>query len=409
MTEKFVVHSNGKITRRALNPGSLYYDGNAFSCVEFPQSDGNYVIRVFDGKMEYVAEEAAPMLDNNVYPSNFQNDDVQLLTRLGMVPVMKTSDLWTTFLLGNDQYSVITKSADNTWSTIALDKNVMVPVMGVNSNSNALLTWNANTSNFSGITLGNGGYVLSNTEYGLLACEVDDQYILKTIGVPQTNTVGLMCYSNRSMMSVDLPSVNGLYGISRSDHSYSTTRVNLRNVLAEDNVVLDENTNGFMLIHGGKARFIECVLDGMNNTALNLYIDKQGNPYFNTVCTVDRHNRLSTNIQVDQNPIPLDEIFSGYAHDRYYNYVEADFSIVIHINDTSVFDNMDTDCFFAISDGKYTYDAFYFKNPMSNTYTVRFHFIVDTSLSLHLTPSNIPYNSITIMGSVGSCYLKHFN
>lgn len=378
MSERFVYHKGGKIARKDLSSGSLYFDGNAFSSVNFPSTNGNYVLRINEGKPEYVAEESAPQLDNNVYPSNFQNDETQILTREGMIPVMKDSDSWTSLQLTTDNVSVITYT-NGTWTTRAISPGDI------------------------GITINDSdGYVLSNSAAGITTKKVDSEYIMRTLGA---NTgQGLMTYSNRSYVNIDFP-VNGLYGIKKSNTGLSSEAIDITTFFGDN----QDASGVYGSLNGTPVKIVADDIVTNQYETYGVVYNSEGNLVMRRNIQSNSYSRLSTNTTIDENiSIPLYELFNGFHMNTNYAHAFVTFTLVLHISDTAAFDDLNTDAYLAISDGKYTQDVYYFKNPMSNTLTIKFSYIVPTGYDISLKSANIPRSIVSIAGGIGNLHVIYF-
>ena len=378
MAERFVYHKGGKIARKDLSSGSLYFDGNSFASFSMPSSDGNYVLRINNGKPEYVTEEAAPLLDSDVYPSNFQNDNVSILTKPGMIPVMLSTEKWNTFQLTSDTKSIISYT-NGKWETIP-----------------------ANVENVLGFTIDDSyGYVLSNSASGITKKKVDNKYLYETLGVPN-NAIGLMAYSNRSHINISLPNTNGLYGVKFSENKYSTEAITINNIVSG----INSNKSGLIGINNGNAVQITGDIDSSTNICG--IVKNNDSIALKQIIKPVSFNRLSTNVTIENTDIPLNELFNNFNMNTQYNNVLINFTIVIHLSDTALFDDLNTDAFFSITDGKYTYDSYYLRNPLTNTLTIKFSFVVNTLSTIQLRCNNIPDRNATIVGNVGILHAMFF-
>ena len=383
MSERFVYHKGGKIARKDLSSGSLFFDGNAFDTFSMPTANGNYVLRINDGKPEYVSEAAAPQLDTDVYPTNFQNDNTAVLTREGMVPVMQSTEKWTTLQLTSDPKSIITYS-DGKWQTSPLTMNSL----GINVD-------------------GSFGYVLSNSASGVTTKKVDRSYIFDTIGVSQENKSGLMAYSNRAYVNIDFPTATqGLFGIKKDANTLSTELININTFVNN----IDNTQNGIVGIVNGEANYISG--DDMNNSIGNPLgiVRNQNNDSLSLkrVVSPSTYTRLTTAVTVENTDIPLNELFNNFYMNTEYGNALINFTLILHVTDTAAFDDLNTDAFMTITDGKYTYDSFYLRNPMSNTITVKFSYIVNCAYDVFLRCNNIPTNNVTIIGNIGTLHALYF-
>ena len=381
MSERFVYHKGGKIARKDLSSGSLFFDGNAFDTFSMPTANGNYVLRINDGKPEYVSEASAPQLDTNVYPTNFENDNIAVLTREGMVPVMQSTEKWTTLQLTSDPKSIITYS-DGKWQTSPLTMNSL----GLNVD-------------------GTYGYVLSNSASGITTKKVDRSYIFDTIGVSQENKSGLMAYSNRAYVNIDFPAATqGLFGIKKDATTLTTELINIDTFVNN----IDNTKNGIVGIVNGQASHITGVDLSTDNITCGIVKNSQGNLSIQRVILPQSYTRLTTAITMENTDIPINELFNNFYMNTAYANALINFTIVLHITDTAAFDDLNTDAFMTITDGKYTYDSFYFRNPMSNTITVKFSYVVNCDYNVFLRCSNLPKNIVTIVGNIGTLHALYF-
>ena len=165
MSEKLVVHSGGKLTRKTIQSGLLMSATNGFNSITASAS-GNYVVSYDGSGYSLVQADAAAAGIDHIDSSFFRTATGNPITVSGnTLPYFTDDDTFNTITLPTTTGSYLIKytGSQYTFSTIN-PYNIFSVIFGLNSNRHSLITYNGPNNKVNGLEFpsSNGDYVLHN-------------------------------------------------------------------------------------------------------------------------------------------------------------------------------------------------------------------------------------------------------
>ena len=258
MNNKFVTHSNGKITRVDLTDGLVFHKQNALpTSINLPEQSGQYVLNC-DGSRGYSFELKEEQATIQLIPSQFMNaDNTCAFTGYPSIPIANSANDWKELKLNNNYFQII-RCADGVYDTVNLNSTVFASVAGFNkqncSTNVILYVDGADTktdNKVKGITLpSTGPYILNNnlSNSSIDPMYVNGQNLFKNCLGVNSNNKGFITYEGNSVSKVNLPSAAGYHVLMRDtsgNFSFSTITLDRVVAIADDNgIKVADEVNG---------------------------------------------------------------------------------------------------------------------------------------------------------------------
>ena len=432
MNNKFVTHSNGKITRVDLTDGIVIHKQNDLpTTIELPKSNGQYVLHADDNgncSFQTYEEQASVQL----IPSQFMNADNTCAFTKGYpsIPIASDATHWGEMKLGTNTYQIIRYTSGG-YDTVVLSATQLATCMGMSKNTcstnTILYVDGADTktdNKVKGISLGSQGYYFLNNN--LTTSSIDGMYVNslnlfnRALDV-NSNTKGLITYEGNTASKINLPTNAGYYGLMYSGegaHSFSTLTLN-RVVQSELTGSVDFKTQSIIpYMKQGSCR--ACIIPEVTattNCLMTVNSDKTiGLVPISTTnigqVTFEKHSRNTSEKPIEGGTatISISELFPTFQPKTTGTY-DITVHVVLYIEDTSVFDNITSENLACVSmvSGDYT-DSYYIMNPQQNIINIK----LTTPLAIDNTPSlsfalgkNI--TGCMVIPNYGSCLIRQYS
>ena len=430
---KFVTHSNGKITRVDLTDGIVIHKQNDLpTVIDLPRSNGQYVLHA-DDNGNCTFQEYQEQASVQLIPSQFMNEDNTCAFTKGYpsLLVANSANNWSEFKLGEGYYQIV-RFTNGTYDTVTLNTTVMASVFGFNKNTcsaNTILYVNGSTGSNKdnqvvGISLtSNGAYVLNNslTNSKVEAMKLNPQNLFKNILGVSSNAKGLITYEGNTASKINLPTNAGYYGLMYSGegaHSFSTLTLN-RVVQSELTGSVDFKTQSIIpYMKQGSCR--ACIIPEVTaatNCLMTVNSDKTiGLVPISTTnigqVTFEKHSRHTSEKPIEGGTatISISELFPTFQPKTTGTY-DITVHVVLYIEDTSVFDNITSENLACVSmvSGDYT-DSYYIMNPQQNVINIK----LTTPLAISDTPTlsfalGKDITGCKVISSYGNCLIRQYS
>ena len=430
---KFVTHSNGKITRVDLNDGIVIHKQNDLpTTIELPKSNGQYVLHA-DDNGNCTFQEYQEQASIQLIPSQFMNANNTCAFTKGYPSLLiaNSANDWTEMKLSTEYFQIIRCNHEGVYDTVNLNSTVFASVAGFNkqncSTNTILYVDGADTktdNKVKGISLTTAGpYFLSNNPSSsrIDALYVNPQNLFKnTFGI-SSNAKGLITYEGNTASKINLPTNAGYYGLMYSGegaHSFSTLTLN-RVVQSELTGSVDFKTQSIIpYMKQGSCR--ACVIPEVTATTnylMSVNADKTiGLVPISTTnigqVTFEKHSRYTSEKSIDGGTatISISELFPTFQPKTTGTY-DITVHVVLYIEDTSVFDNITSENLACVSmvSGDYT-DSYYIMNPQQNIINIK----LTTPLAISDTPSlsfalGKDITGCKVISSYGSCLIRQYS
>ena len=432
MNNKFVTHSNGKITRVDLTDGIVIHKQNELpTTIELPRSNGQYVLHADDNgncSFQTYEEQASVQL----IPSQFMNANNTCAFTKGYpsIPIASDATNWGELKLGTNTYQIIRYNS-NGYDTVVLSTTQIATCLGMSKNTcstnTILYVDGADTktdNKVKGISLGSQGYYFLNNN--LTTSSIDGMYVNslnffnKALGI-NSNAKGFITYEGNTASKVNLPTSAGYHSLMRDsagNYSFSTLTLN-RVVQSELTGSVDFKTQSIIpYMKQGSCR--ACIIPEVTattNCLMTVNTDKTiGLVPISTTnigqVSFESHARNTAEKPIEGGTatISVSELFPTFQAKTTGTY-DITIGVVLYIEDTSVFDNITSENLACVSmvSGDYT-DSYFIMNPQQN--------VINITLSVPLAIDNTPTlsfalgKSITgckVIGSYGKCLIRQYS
>ena len=431
MNNKFVTHSNGKITRIDLTDGLIFHKQNALpTSINLPEQSGQYVLNC-DGSRGYSFELKEEEASIQLIPSQFMNADNTCAFTKGYpsIPVANSANNWKELKLTTEYYQII-RCNGGVYDTIELNSIIFASVAGFNkqncSTNTILYVDGADTkteNRVKGISLGTQGYYFLNNN--LTTSSIDGMYVNalnmfnRALGV-NSNTKGFITYEGNTASKVNLPNNAGYYTLMKDGSgNYTFTTINLDRVVQSEIHDYRDKVIIPYLKNGSCREIIAPTVTQTTNCLMTVNADKTMSltPLTETnigQVSFESHSRYNNPKTVTGGAggittTDISELFPTFTVKTTGTY-KIDVHVVMHIEDTSVFDNVTSDnlCTVTLTSGDHS-DTMYIMNPQQN--------IIDIKLSVPLAISNTPtlefnlgkITGCTLLANYGKCLVTQYS
>ena len=430
MNNKFVTHSNGKITRVALEDGLIFHKQNDLpTSITLPEQSGEFVLRC-DGSRGYSFELKEEQATIQLIPSQFMNADNTCAFTKGYPSLLiaNSANDWTELKLSTEYFQII-RCNNGVYDAVNLNSTVLASVAGFNKqncSTNTILYVDGSdtkTDNkVKGISLTTAGpYFLNNNPSSsrIDALYVNPQNLFKnTFGV-NSNAKGFITYEGNSVTKVNLPTNAGYHSLMRdSEGYYSFSTLTLDRVIqSEIGADRKEQTLIPYMKSGSCRSMVAPTVTQTTNCLLTVNTDKtiSMTPLSETSIgqvSFESHARNTAEKPIEGGTatISVSELFPTFQVKTTGTY-DITIGVVLYIEDTSVFDNITSENLACVSmvSGDYT-DSYFIMNPQQN--------VINITLSVPLAIDNTPTISFVlgknitgckVIGSYGKCLIRQYS
>lgn len=429
---KFVTHSNGKITRVDLTDGIVIHKQNDLpTVIDLPRSNGQYVLHA-DDNGNCTFQEYQEQASVQLIPSQFMNADNTCAFTKGYPSLLiaNSANDWSEMKLTTEYFQII-RCNDGVYDSVNLNSTVLASVAGMNkqncSTNTILYIDGADTktdNRVKGISLpASGPYFLNNN---LSNSSIDPMYVnpqnlfKNTFGI-SSNAKGLITYEGNTASKINLPTNAGYYGLMYSGegtHSFSTLTLH-RVVQSELTGSVDFKTQSIIpYMKQGSCR--ACIIPEVTattNCLMTVNSDKTiGLVPISTTnigqVTFEKHSRHTSEKPIEGGTatISISELFPTFQPKTTGTY-DITVHVVLYIEDTSVFDNITSENLACVSmvSGDYT-DSYYIMNPQQNVINIK----LTTPLAISDTPTlsfalGKDITGCKVISSYGSCLIRQYS
>lgn len=432
MNNKFVTHSNGKITRIDLTDGLVFHKQNDLpTSINLPEQSGQYILNA-DGSGGYSFEIQEEQATIQLIPSQFMNADntCAFTTGYPSLLIANSANDWTEMKLSTEYFQII-RCNGGVYDSVNLNSTVLASVAGMNKqncSTNTILYVDGSTGSktdnkVTGISLtSNGPYLLNNslTNSKVDAMYVNAQNLFKNILGVNSNNKGFITYEGNTASKVNLPTAAGYHVLMRDtsgNFSFSTITLDrvvqsqlsdfndkviipyLRNGSCRDIIAptVTQTTNCLMTVNSDKT----ISMTPLSETGIGQVSFETHARYTNPKTVSGGEGGITTT--------DISELFPTFAAKTTGTF-KIDVHVVLYIEDTSVFDNItsDTLCTVTLTSGSYS-DSMYIMNPQQN--------IINIKLSVPLAISNTPSlefnlgktSGCTLLANYGQCLVTQYS
>ena len=429
MNNKFVCHSNGKITRVELTDGIVIHKQNELpTVIDLPRSNGQYVLHA-DDNGNCTFQEYQEQASVQLIPSQFMNADNTCAFTKGYpsIPIASEATNWGELKLGTNTYQIIRYTSGG-YDTVVLSATQIATCMGMSKNTcstnTILYVDGADTktdNKVKGISLGSQGYYFLNNN--LTTSSIDGMYVNslnffnRALGV-NSNTKGFITYEGNTASKINLPTNAGYYGLMYSgegNHTFANLTLD-RIVQSEISDYRDKVIIPY-LKQGSCREIIAPTVTQTTNCLMTVNADKTMSltPLTETnigQVTFEKHSRYTSEKSIDGGTatISISELFPTFQPKTTGTY-DITVHVVLYIEDTSVFDNVTSDNLACVSmvSGDYT-DSYYIMNPQQNVINIK----LTTPLAISDTPSlsfalGKGITGCKVISSYGSCLIRQYS
>ena len=415
MNNKFVCHSNGKITRVELTDGLVFHKQNDLpTSINLPEQSGQYVLNC-DGSRGYSFELKEEQATIQLIPSQFMNADNTCAFTKGYPSLLiaNSANDWTEMKLSTEYFQIIRCNA-GVYDSVNLNSTVLASVAGMNKqncSTNTILYVDGSTGSktdnkVSGISLvSNGPYLLNNslTNSKVDAMYVNAQNLFKNILGVNSNNKGFITYEGNTASKVNLPSAAGYHVLMRdTSGNFSFSTITLDRVVQSQLSDFNDKVIIPYLRNGSCRDIIAPTVTQTTNCLMTVNADKTMSltPLTETnigQVTFEKHSRYTSEkpIEAGTATISVSELFPTFQVKTTGTY-DITVHVVLYIEDTSVFDNITTENLASVSmvSGDYT-DSYYIMNPQQN--------VINIKLTTPLVIDNTPTLSFALGKGITGC------
>ena len=430
MNNKFVTHSNGKITRIDLTDGLIFHKQNALpTSINLPEQSGQYVLNC-DGSRGYSFELKEEQASIQLIPSQFMNADNTCAFSKGYPSLLiaNSANDWAEMKLTTEYFQII-RCNGGVYDTVNLNSTVFASVAGFNKqncSANTILYVDGSdtkTDNrVKGISLpSTGPYFLNNnlSNSSIDAMYVNAQNLFKNCLGVNSNNKGFITYEGNTASKINLPNNAGYYSLMRdSSGNNSFSAITLDRVIQSE--IGDERKTQTIIPYmkeGSCRSIIAPTVTQTTNCLMTVNADKTMSltPLSDTSIgqvSFESHTRYNNVKTVSGGIISADiaELFPSFTAKTAGTY-DITVHVVMYIEDISIFDNITSDSLATITltCGDYS-DTMYIMNPQQH--------IVDIKLSVPLAISSTPsleFNlgknatGCTILPNYGKCLVTQYS
>lgn len=430
MNNKFVTHSNGKITRVELSDGLIVHKQNALpTSINLPEQSGQFILNS-DGGGGYSFEIQEEQETIQLIPSQFKNaDNTTAFTGYPALIFAASETAWGEMKLNNNYFQII-RCNNGVYDTVNLNSTVFASVAGFNkqncSTNTILYIDGADTktdNKVKGVSLpASGPYFLNNnlSNSSIDAMYVNPQNLFKnTFGV-SSNAKGLLTYEGNSVSKVNLPTNAGYHTLMRDTNgNYSFSTLTLDRVVQSQITGFNDKTIIPYLRQGSCRDLIVPTVTQTTNCLMTVNSDKtiSMTPLSETSIgqvSFENHSRYTGIKTVSGGAggittVDIGELFPTFTAKTAGTF-KVDVHVVMHIEDVSVFDGITSEslCVVTLTSGDHS-DSMYLMNPQQN--------IIDIKLSVPLQVGNTPTlefnmgktSGCTILPNYGKCLVTQFS
>ena len=429
MNNKFVTHSNGKITRVALEDGLVFHKQNDLpTSISLPEQSGEFVLRC-DGSRGYSFELKEEQATIQLIPSQFMNADNTCAFTKGYpsLLVANSANDWTEMKL-NDSYFQIIRCNNGVYDSVNLNSTVLASVAGFNkqncSTNTILYIDGADTktdNKVKGLSLTTAGpYFLNNNPSSsrVDALYVNPQNLFKnTFGI-NSNAKGFITYEGNTASKVNLPTAAGYHTLMRdSNGNYSFSTLTLDRVVQSQITGFNDKTIIPYLRQGSCRDLIVPTVTQTTNCLMTVNSDKtiSMTPLSETSIgqvSFESHARYTSEkpIEAGTATISVSELFPTFQAKTTGTY-DITVHVLLYIEDTSVFDNITSENLACVSmaSGDYT-DSYYIMNPQQNIINIK----LTTPLAIDNTPTlsfalGKGITGCKVIASYGGCLIRQYS
>jgi len=223
MSEKLVVHSGGKLTRKTIQSGLLTSANNGFNSITASAS-GNYVVSYDGSGYSLVQADAAAAGIDHIDSSFFRTatGNPITVTSSGTIPYF-TSD--TTFspinLPSTKGIYILNVSTNNTFTKLTSD-NIFTDIFSIDGTTNQPVfpLWNG-TSVSSMKLPGTGSWYLQKDSQGWNWVSMNANNIMRHCWNLDSSKNQIVTYNQGSARSIILPPTNGNYLLNNNNGTYT--------------------------------------------------------------------------------------------------------------------------------------------------------------------------------------------
>ena len=426
---KFVTHSNGKITRVDLTDGIVIHKQNDLpTVIDLPRSNGQYVLHA-DDNGNCTFQEYEEQASVQLIPSQFMNADNTCAFTKGYPSLLiaNSANDWTEMKLTAEYFQII-RCSNGVYDTVNLNSTVFASVAGFNkqncSTNTILYVDGADTktdNRVKGISLGSQGYYFLNNN--LTTSSIDGMYVNplnlfnRALGV-NSNTKGLITYEGNTASKVNLPNNAGYYTLMKDGSgNYSFTVLNLDRVVQSEIQDYRDKVIIPYMKQGSCRSIIAPTVTQTTNCLMTVNADKTMSltPLTETnigQVTFENHSRYTSEKPIEGGTatISISELFPTFQPKTTGTY-DITVHVVLYIEDTSVFDNITSENLACVSmvSGDYT-DSYYIMNPQQNIINIK----LTTPLAIDNTPTlsfalGKGITGCKVIQSYGSCLIKQYS
>lgn len=166
MSEKLVVHSGGKLTRKTIQSGLLTSANNGFNSITASAS-GNYVVSYDGSGYSLVQADAAAAGIDHIDSSFFRTATGNPITVSGnTIPYFTDNDTFNTITLPTTSGSYLIRYDGSKYTcTVVSPYTMFTTLFGLSSDRISLVAYNGPSNKVNGMNFpsNNGNYVLNNT------------------------------------------------------------------------------------------------------------------------------------------------------------------------------------------------------------------------------------------------------
>lgn len=428
---KFVTHSNGKITRVDLTDGIVIHKQNDLpTVIDLPRSNGQYVLHA-DDNGNCTFQEYQEQASIQLIPSQFMNEDNTCAFTKGYPSLLiaNSANSWTEMKLSTEYFQII-RCNDGVYDSVNMNSTVLASVAGFNkqncSKNTILYVDGGDTTSenkVKGTQLsGNGYFMLKNTETSgtIEASYVNAQNVFnKALGI-NSNAKGFITYEGNTASKVNLPTSAGYHSLMRDGAgNFSFSTLTLDRVVQSELTGTDyRNQTVIPYLKQGSCRdLIVPTVTQTTNCLMTVNADKtiSMTPLSDTgvgQVSFESHSRYTSEKPIEGGTatISVSELFPTFQVKTTGTY-DITVHVVLYIEDTSVFDNVTTENLASVSmaSGDYT-DSYYIMNPQQNIINIK----LTTPLAIDNTPtlSFALGKSITgckVIANYGSCLIRQYS
>ena len=227
MSEKLVVHSGGKLTRKTIQSGILASSNNTYTSITAPTT-GNYVVSYNGSGYSLVQADAAAAGIDHIDSSFFRTSGSNTISvaSSGTIPYFKTSSSFSALdLPSTTGIHVLNVTSSNKTITKLTPAHILKDTLGADGTASAptIVTWNGVTASSLKLPTYDGNYYLQKDSTGFKWLFLNGMNIMYKSWCLNSTKNQIVTFEQGSARSIILPSTNGDYVLNNNNGTFTWT------------------------------------------------------------------------------------------------------------------------------------------------------------------------------------------